>query len=105
MKQIDVNTIDERINFLVSILEGYKRQLEEMDDEEEEEEDEEELPYHTTQSHSNGDLHSSHYSQSVPLKNSDDKYQSDCVKIINESSSEKVGNSSFYNNLLEENEL
>lgn len=37
---IDVETIDGRINFLVSILENYKKQLEEMEDESEEEEDE-----------------------------------------------------------------
>lgn len=38
--KIDIDTIDGRINFLVDILEDYKRQLEEMEDEEEEEEDE-----------------------------------------------------------------
>ena len=38
--KIYLDTIDGRINFLVDILEDYKRQLEEMEDEEEEEEDE-----------------------------------------------------------------
>jgi hypothetical protein len=40
IKKIDIDTIDGRINFLVDILEDYKKQLEEMEDEEEEEEDE-----------------------------------------------------------------
>jgi hypothetical protein len=43
INKIDIDTIDGRINFLVDILEDYKRQLEEMEDEEEEEEDEDEL--------------------------------------------------------------
>eukprot|EP00343_Euplotes_focardii_P004898 CAMPEP_0205811260 /NCGR_PEP_ID=MMETSP0205-20121125/15433_1 /ASSEMBLY_ACC=CAM_ASM_000278 /TAXON_ID=36767 /ORGANISM="Euplotes focardii, Strain TN1" /LENGTH=72 /DNA_ID=CAMNT_0053090199 /DNA_START=36 /DNA_END=251 /DNA_ORIENTATION=+ len=38
--KIDINTIDGRINFLVDILEDYKRQLEEMEDEGEESEEE-----------------------------------------------------------------
>lgn len=44
IKKIDIDTIDGRINFLVDILEDYKRQLEEMEDEEEEDEDEESSP-------------------------------------------------------------
>ena len=45
IKPIEVETIDGRINFLVSILENYKKQLEEMDDEGEEEElDDEDIP-------------------------------------------------------------
>jgi hypothetical protein len=40
INKIDIDTIDGRINFLVDILEDYKRQLEEMEDEEEESEDE-----------------------------------------------------------------
>ena len=40
-----METIDGRINFLVSVLENYKKQLEEMDDEGEEEEDEPEDPH------------------------------------------------------------
>ena len=40
IKKIDIDTIDGRINFLVDILEDYKKQLEEMEDEEEEEEEE-----------------------------------------------------------------
>lgn len=43
IKKIDIDTIDGRINFLVDILEDYKKQLEEMEDEGEEEEDEEEI--------------------------------------------------------------
>lgn len=42
INRIDIDTIDGRINFLVDILEDYKRQLEEMEDEEEESEDEQE---------------------------------------------------------------
>lgn len=38
--KIDIHTIDGRINFLVDILEDYKRQLEEMEDEGEESEEE-----------------------------------------------------------------
>lgn len=37
INKIDIDTIDGRINFLVDILEDYKKQLEEMEDEEEEE--------------------------------------------------------------------
>mmetsp|Transcript_16472 Transcript_16472/g.16169 ORF Transcript_16472/g.16169 Transcript_16472/m.16169 type:complete len:160 (+) Transcript_16472:403-882(+) len=40
IKKIDIHTIDGRINFLVDILEDYKRQLEEMEDEGEESEEE-----------------------------------------------------------------
>jgi hypothetical protein len=43
IKKIDIDTIDGRINFLVDILEDYKKQLEEMEDEDEEEEDEEDV--------------------------------------------------------------
>ena len=38
---MDTETLDGRVNFLVSVLEEYKRQLEEMDDEEEHPSDEE----------------------------------------------------------------
>ena len=43
LNKIDIDTIDGRINFLVDILEDYKKQLEEMEDEDEEEEDEEDV--------------------------------------------------------------
>lgn len=40
VNKINIHTIDGRINFLVDILEDYKRQLEEMEDEGEESEEE-----------------------------------------------------------------
>ena len=40
IEKIDINTIDGRINFLVDILEDYKKQLEEMEEEDEESEEE-----------------------------------------------------------------